>query len=155
MKLETILVPTDFSADAEHALQIAIELARQFGARIEILHAYHVDVSITVSPLAGGVVLPEGFFAQLRASAEQRVSELEKSVAERGVTAASHAVQDPAVQAIVDSATRLSADLIVMGTRGLSGLKHVLLGSVAERVVRLAPCPVMTVKADQGDTATG
>ena len=118
MKIDTILVPTDFSPDAERAMKIAVDLAVHFQARIEILNAYHVDIPLAVSPIGGGVVLPDGFFAQLRASTEARVRELEKAVAERGVTAAGHAVQDPAVQAIIDAAGRLSADLIVMGTRG-------------------------------------
>lgn len=55
---------------------------------------------------------------------------------------------EPATTAIVEEAQRIGADLIVMGTRGHTGLKHVVLGSVAERVVRTAPCPVLTVKAD-------
>ena len=72
-----------------------------------------------------------------------------KSVTNRGIAASGHVVADPAAPAIAHAAEELHADLIVMGTRGLSGLKHVVLGSVAERTVRLAPCPVMTVKADE------
>jgi nucleotide-binding universal stress UspA family protein len=64
-----------------------------------------------------------------------------------GVEATGVVLQEPAALAVVDQAEKLSADLIVMGTRGNTGLKHVVLGSVAERVVRTAPCSVLTVKA--------
>ena len=72
---------------------------------------------------------------------------LVKDVAEEGTDVEGRAVMDYASRAILDEAERLPADLIVMGTRGLTGLKHVLVGSTAERIVRLAACPVLTVKA--------
>ena len=72
--------------------------------------------------------------------------EAANAVSEAGVTVETHLSEGPISAVIVNLAKKLEADLIVMGTRGLSGLKHVLLGSVAERIVRSAPCPVMTVK---------
>jgi universal stress protein E len=68
-------------------------------------------------------------------------------VATEGIAATPHLSEGPAAPAIVGLAERLGADLIVMGTRGHTGLRHVLLGSVAERTLRHAPCSVMTVKA--------
>lgn len=147
MKVKTILVPTDFSAHAEKALSTAAELAKLFGgAKVSVLHAYHVDVPM-VSPMAGGYALPQGFYEELRAQATARVDELVEKLAAEGIDASGVALQTPAALAIVEQAEKLPADLIVMGTRGNTGLKHVLLGSVAERIVRTAPCPVLTVKA--------
>jgi nucleotide-binding universal stress UspA family protein len=146
MNVKTILVPTDFSADAEKALSTATELAKLFEARIVILHAYHVDIAV-VSTMAGGYALPQGFYADLRSQAIAQVEKLAKEVATAGIDATGIALQEPAAVAIAAQAESLPADLIVMGTRGLTGLKHVVFGGVADRVVRTAPCPVLTVKA--------
>ncbi len=146
MIVNTILVPTDFSADAEKALSTATELAKLFGARIVVLHAYHVDIPV-VSPMAGGYALPQGFYEDLQCQATAQVEKLAKEAAAEGIEATGIALQEPAAVVIAEQAESLPADLIVMGTRGLTGLKHVVLGSVAERVVRTAPCPVLTVKA--------
>jgi nucleotide-binding universal stress UspA family protein len=146
MNVKTILVPTDFSADAEKALSTATELAKLFGARIVVLHAYHVDIPV-VLPRGGGYVLPQGFYEDLRSQATAQVEKLAKEVATEGIEATGIALQEPAAVAIAAQAKSLPADLIVTGTRGLTGLKHLVLGSVAERVVQTAPCPVLTVKA--------
>ncbi|MDH3686986.1 MAG: universal stress protein [Myxococcales bacterium] len=148
MKLNTILVPTDFSEDAEKALSTAKELAKAFGgAKIVVLHAYQVDIPI-VSPMAGGYALPQGFYEDLRTQVTTRVDEVVAQLSSEGVDATGLALQEPAALAIVREAESLPADLIVMGTRGHTGLKHIVLGSVAERVVRTAPCSVLTVKAE-------
>lgn len=148
MNVKTILVPTDFSADSERARETAIELAKLYGARVVVLHAYHVDIPMTTTAFGGGgYAIPQGFFDDLRAHAEAQVEQEVQLIAAEGVEANGIAVGEPASLAILSHAESLPADLIVMGTRGISGLKHVLLGSVAERVVRTAPCPVMTVKA--------
>ncbi len=146
MIVNTILVPTDFSADAEKALSTATELAKLFGARIVVLHGYYVDIPV-VSPMAGGYALPQGFYEDLRSQATAQVEKLAKEAAADGIEATGIALQELAAVAIEAQAESLPADLIVMGTRGFTGLKHVLLGSVADRVVRTAPCPVLTVKA--------
>jgi nucleotide-binding universal stress UspA family protein len=146
MNVKTILVPTDFSADAEKALSTATELAKLFGAKIVVLHGYHVEIPV-VSPMAGGYALPLNFYEDLRSQATAQVDKLAQEVAAEGVEATGIALQEPAAVAIAAQAESLPVDLIVMGTRGLTGLKHVVLGSVAERVVRTAPCPVLTVKA--------
>ena len=147
MKIETILVPTDFSDDANHALETAKGLARQFGSKIVLLHAYRVDLPMSTPALGGGFVLPDNFYEQLRSQAKQQIEALAAEVEKDGVKVSSLAIEERAAIAIVEEAKRLSADLIVIGTRGLTGLKHIALGSVAERVVREAACPVLTVKA--------
>ena len=149
MKIQTILVPTDFSPDARAALVKAKDLARTLGSRIVILHAYRVDIPMSTPGLGGGFIVPDRFYEELRASATGRVEALAAETVKDGVKAEGIAMEDVAAPAIVDLAKRLPADLIVMGTRGLTGLAHVVLGSVADRVIRMASCPVLTVKATE------
>jgi len=147
MEIQTILVPTDFSTDAEKALETAVELAKTFGARVEVVHAYHVAIPV-VSPMGGGYAFPDGFFESIRKHSQARVDEAVSAKAGSGVEISGRVVEGPPSIAIVNEAEKVSADLIVIGTRGLTGLKHVMLGSVAERTVRTAPCPVLTVRGD-------
>ncbi len=148
MKIDTILVATDFSDDADQALDTACELAKIFGARIVLLHAFTIDLPLAASPLGGPVFLPDGFDIEYRNQAIHKVDQLAKvTEASTGVGVQGVAIQQPAALAIVEQAEQLPAELIVMGTRGLTGLMHVALGSTAERVVRKAACPVLTVKA--------
>jgi nucleotide-binding universal stress UspA family protein len=138
MKVQTILVPTDRSPDARAALVMARDLARALGSRIVILHAYRVDLPLATPELGAGLMLPDRFYEELRASATSQVEVLAAAIEKEGVRAEGIAVEDRPAQAIVAAAKRLPADLIVMGTRGLTGLKHVMLGS-----------PVLTVKATE------
>ncbi len=147
MKIETILVPTDFSPDATTALETAKGFARQLGSRIVLLHAYRVDLPPSTPDLGGGFVLPDRFYEELGRSATKKVEELAQAVAKDGISASGIAVEDRPASAIVDAAKRLPADLIVMGSRGLTGLAHVLLGSVADRVIRQSHCPVLVVRS--------
>ena len=146
MQIRTILVPSDFSAHAKKALELAIELAQAFGAKIEIVHAYLAQPPPSTS-LETGLSIAEGYFEQARDHARQQVLLLASQQKDSGVEVHGRAVENAASQAILDVAEEIRPDLIVMGTRGQTGLEHVLLGSVAERTARLAPCPVMTVKA--------
>jgi nucleotide-binding universal stress UspA family protein len=153
MNLSTILVPTDFSADARRALDTAVDLARTLGGRIVLLHAFSVDVPLAGAPYGGGVILPEGFYVEYRNQAKMQVERLAKEVAAKeNVEIRGVAIQDVAWSAILEQAESLPADLVVIGTRGLTGIKHVALGSTAERVVRKAKCPVLTVKVSESKT---
>lgn len=145
MRYQTILVATDFSQTANAAVEHATELARHFDAKLVLVHAFNVEIPIASPAMAGSYVLPDGFFEEIGRQASAQVEEAAKAVGERGVDATGVAIDQPAALAITAEAERRSADLIVMGTRGLTGLKHVALGSVADRVVRTAPCPVLTV----------
>ena len=139
----TVLVPLDFSEHSAHALRLAIALARGSGATLHLVHAYEVPLG-AIPPY--GVAIPETLLAQVRDAAARRLEKASHEVDAAGLPGEIHVVQGPAADAIVEETKRLAADLIVMGTRGLTGLKHVLLGSVAERTVRLAPCPVLTTR---------
>lgn len=145
MKIKTILVATDFSETATKAIETAVEFAKKFEAQLIVLHAYRVEIPMASPMTAGGYVLPDGFFEQLGNHARTEVEATAKAITARGVETTGIAVEQSASIAIVEEARSRSVDLIVMGTRGLTGLKHVALGSVADRVARTAPCPVLTV----------
>lgn len=154
MSYEKILVPTDFSPHAEHALETALELARKFDSTVYLVHAYFLDVPPAYIAGAGAAYInPQDILEPLRERALEMIEGLSKDVAARGFEVEGSVVMGHAAEVILDTAGRLPADVIVMGTRGLTGFKHVLLGSTAERVVRMATCPVLTVKANESDDA--
>lgn len=141
----TILVPTDFSAHSAKAVDQAVEMAKAFGSTLHLVHAFNVPVPF-VTPYE--VAIPENFLEQARDSAKQRLESVRERVQGAGVEVKAHLTEVPAAPAIARVAEELGADLIVMGTRGNTGLKHVILGSVAERVIRQVDCPVLTVKEE-------
>jgi len=146
--MRKILVPVDFSEHSARALEMAIDLAKAFGSEIHLLHCYQIQ-PYGISPY--GIVLPEDFDREVRQAAERHLDEWRAKVLLEDVeVGASLSSRFPSLE-ISETASEIGADLIVMGTRGLSGIKHVLLGSVAERTLRLAPCPVLTVKDGGGD----
>jgi nucleotide-binding universal stress UspA family protein len=141
--MQTILVPTDFSPHSDKALGVAKKLANLTGGKIHLLHCYQINVG-GVSPY--GVTVPEEFNRQVRDIAAEKIEDLEQKVAADGIAVEGHITPRFPSEAVSDLAAELGADLIVMGTRGATGLEHILLGSVAERTLRIAPCPVLTVK---------
>ena len=149
MKIERILVPTDFADHSEIALEHATELARQFGAEIHLLHAYSISPG-GVAPF--GVDLTPDLSGTLRGAAAEQLGKICARLSETGQKVEMHLSPDVPSAAIVDTARELEIDLIVIGARGLTGLKHGILGSVAERTVRHAPCPVLTVGHSPGDS---
>jgi universal stress protein A len=142
--IRTILVPLDFSDHSSKALDTAIGLAKTLGAELHLVHVLHFPIQVAAP---GQVAVPQDLWTEIRRAAARRLEESSQTVSSAGLAAQTHLTEGPNAQAIVGLAETLGADLIVMGTRGHSGLKHIMLGSVAERTVRLAPCPVMTVKA--------
>jgi nucleotide-binding universal stress UspA family protein len=143
LEIRNILVPVDFSDHSAAALDLAISLARTLGARIHLLHCYAIPLG-GVSPY--GLVIPENLDREIRDAAAAKLSEWREKVAAEGIAVEDTVTPLFASEAIAARAEEIGADLVVMGTRGLTGMKHVLLGSVAERTIRLAPCPVLTVK---------
>jgi nucleotide-binding universal stress UspA family protein len=148
MPFKTILVATDFSDDAKAALDTAIEFAKAFGSKLALVHAYHVEVPAVYGGFGGDFVIPQDILEPIREGAEASMNELLKELQGKGVDVDGRVVMEYPSRAILAEADRLRADMIVLGTRGLTGVKHVLVGSTAERVVRLAHCPVMTIKAE-------
>lgn len=143
-RFHTVLVPVDFSDHAATALDLAIALARGTPARIHLLHAYEIPLG-AIPPY--GVAVPAALLGQVRDAAARRLEKSAQRVEAAGIACESHLLHAAPADAIVEVASSIGADLIVMGTRGLTGVKHVLLGSVAERTVRTAPCPVLTIRS--------
>ena len=139
-----IVVPTDFSSCSELAWAEAQRLARVFGSELILVHVLAESTFISGAPFASG--LGEEFVAAARRWAEQ---ELERWVAKAkagGGKARAHLRAGVEHREIVDVVTDERADLVVIGTHGRGGLDRALLGSVADRVIRLAPCPVLAVR---------
>ena len=141
-----ILVPVDFSVDAEQALEYAARLAARLGASIGLLHV--IDDSFLTGPWSAELHVPNAteFLAGLRMEATTGLADLQVALTERGVRNSIDVRQGQPARVIAEHAAEGAFDLIAMGTHGRTGLSHLLLGSVAERVVRLAPCPVLTLK---------
>jgi nucleotide-binding universal stress UspA family protein len=142
-EIHRILVPVDFSDHSQRALEEAVALAPRFGAEVDLLHCHQIHPQ-ALAPY--GLFTPESFERDLRVAARQRLCEWRDKASAAGCKGQDHLTAEFPFEAIAETAERLGSDLIVMGTRGLTGLKHILLGSVAERTIRTAPCPVMTVK---------
>lgn len=144
MKLfEKILLPTDFSDHADEALRYALALAQTHAASLCLVHAY--DILPYTLP-EGMPMVDDVQMGQLREALEKRLQDAAKHARDSGAAqVTTHLATGPAPAEIVRLANELHADLIVMGTHGRSGLTHLLLGSVTEKVVRKASCPVLTV----------
>jgi nucleotide-binding universal stress UspA family protein len=143
MTAQHILVPTDFSEDADYALDYAIELAKVLQAHLTVLHVFHL------SPLALGEAPPAVLadtLAAMEANAQHQTQMALARVQEAGLQGDSAIVEGIPFQVIINTAESMDVDLIVMGTHGRTGLTHALMGSVAEKVVRLAPCPVLVTR---------
>jgi nucleotide-binding universal stress UspA family protein len=143
MKIDTILVADDFSEHAAAAVASACDLAKQFGAELHAVHAFELATPL-VSPYQ--VAIPDLYLVESRNAAILRLEELAAKLRAEGIEVEPHLTEAPAAPAIARLAEEIGADLIVMGTRGMTGIKHLVLGSVAERTLRLAPCSVLTVK---------
>jgi nucleotide-binding universal stress UspA family protein len=148
MTTQHVLVPTDFSAYADQALDYAIALARKLQARLTLLHVIYADPLWVKGEM--GRAIPAGYLQQLEAQVQQDLEQRQQRIQEAGVQGESMMVYGIPFQSIVNLTHDKKVDLIVMGTHGRTGLKHVLLGSVAEKVVRLAPCPVLIVRQAPG-----
>ena len=151
--IQRILCPTDFSETADRALQYACELTEKFNAELHVLHVVH-DYA-TEWPTYGDAVVFPGFLEKIEKNAEEleiaafnKLGELlphEWTQSHNVTFAVQHGKE---FVEIVRFAKELPADLIVIGTHGRGMIKHALLGSIAEKVVQKARCPVLTVKPD-------
>lgn len=140
-----ILMATDFTSHADRALELAIEVARRFGAHLDLLHVFDTSPPAALAALDELVVLE----AQARDQAVARLAETLDRARGSGVSIESHLADGIAADHIAERAESLQSDLIVMGTHGHTGWRHISLGSVAERTLRLAPCAVLTTRAPE------
>ena len=141
-----ILVPTDFSTTSDHALEYARRLAESFGASLHLAHAF--EDPYTTAAFAAELYTPLPIFMRDQGvlDAEARLSERLPQEDRRRFRGTAEVVTGSPARAIGGYAAALGADLIVMGTHGRGGMAHLLLGSVAEQVVRTSPCAVLTIR---------
>jgi nucleotide-binding universal stress UspA family protein len=143
IKVKLILVAVDFSEHAQPVIEWGTHLAKEHGSRLILLHAYHLPVEFQQLE---GAYLPPDFWTNVKTEAQQQLAKYSEEISRKGVEVEAVVREGYPATVIEEEAMRQKADLIVIGTRGLSGIKHLLLGSIAERVVQKAPCPVLTVK---------
>ena len=142
MDYRKILIPTDFSECAGHALEAGLALARNAGAKVQLLH---VVEPAAMAPVALAGLIPEGsILDRIEENARELMDKLVKEKG-AGLDIEGTVVVGPAATEIASIAERSGADLIVIATHGRTGLKHTLMGSVAERLLRYAPCPVLVI----------
>jgi nucleotide-binding universal stress UspA family protein len=139
---QKLLVGTDLSTHSDYALSVAAELAHEFNATLELVHAIHVPVAF-VTPYE--TVIPETTIEEVFNGAEQDLRRLAKDLT-RDLVVRTSVLAEPPHSALCDAAERDKADLIVVGAHEHSGLKRMMLGGVAERVLRNAPCSVLIVR---------
>ena len=145
MQVQTIVVPADFSEFAEYAFTWALGMAADWKAKVVIVHAVH-PISYLAFPESVYVPDLQRMEAEMIADAEKRLGDFIAKKGPSPVPVETRVVVGEPVWEICQAAIREHADLIVMGSHGRTGLSHVLLGSVAERVVRHAPCPVLVAR---------
>ena len=143
-RITRLLVPTDFSSTSQIALQYALAIVPP-GAAIHVLHVIEA-VSVSAAYPDGFYVEPPGLRQQLIDEAHTRLKDIVEAASRPDLQLTTEVLIGWPVAAIVQDAASRAVDLIVMGTHGRGGLAHALLGSVAERVLRAAPCPVLTVR---------
>jgi nucleotide-binding universal stress UspA family protein len=141
----TIVVGTDFSANSEQAVALAADWARAFGAQLHIVNALQLTMPF-LAPYE--VTVPDALIDASYADAKKKLAKLAETLT--GIDVHATVLSAAPHDAIDTLAKRVKADLIVTGSRGLTGLKHAVLGSVAERTLRHAPCSVLIVKAPIG-----
>jgi nucleotide-binding universal stress UspA family protein len=144
-ELDRILVPIDFSEHSKQALRYAKQIAVSYDSRLQLLHVLEKAVHPSFYPFE------KSQFFNLREAVQQKSKEaLERLLKETEgpeLTAEIHVIEGRAAADITEFAKDNQSDLIVIATHGLTGIEHLLMGSVTEKVVRRAPCPVFTVKA--------
>ncbi|MEW5974236.1 MAG: universal stress protein [Acidobacteriota bacterium] len=144
IEIKNILLPTDFSEPANYSLKYGMSLASKFKATLHVIHvAEHARAGS-----AGEAVdyLVPDHIAALESKDRLRLEELVQRICAEGVDARAIFVAGRAYQDIVKCARDLDVDLIVLATHGRTGFSHLVFGSTAEKVIRLASCPVITVK---------
>ena len=142
MTFRRIVVATDFAESAERALACAVELARSHSAELLLLHVY-MDLPAYPEVTAGQV---QAIYEEQRRWVDETLERRARSARAAGLLARAIVRTGPPASTIAETAAEEEADLVVVGTHGRSGLDRLIVGSVAERVVRLATCPVLVVK---------
>lgn len=149
----SILVPFDFSTPATHALNFATSLARNYSKiTITILHVVEIPLATGIGTMGGGIdPIPDFenqlFFKELIDMRKKQLEALENEYATAGFPINSSLILGSAFRGISDAIQKAKPDLVVMGSKGTSGLEEIMVGSNTEKIVRTSPCPVITIKA--------
>jgi len=151
-EIKSILAATDFSEHSSRAVRYACELAARLGSELHLLHVLAEIVPAGPDPLLMPV-MPTEYYADSEAQAQKMLDGLLDPAWRKPASVFTAVRWGSPVDTIVSHAIDKQIDLIVIATHGRTGLSHVLLGSVAERIVREAPCPVLTIR-DTGRAAT-
>jgi nucleotide-binding universal stress UspA family protein len=142
-----ILVPVDFSSYSDEAIRYAVEIARRYEAPITLAHAYQA-ISYAM-PEGFGTYAPE-YLANILTEFKKHLDAAKLAAEAAGASRVeTQLLQGDVASEIVQLATQGGHDLIVMGTHGRTGAAHLMMGSIAEKVVRRAPCPVLTVRRSE------
>jgi len=149
MGFKSLVVPIDFSETSIRALDYALALAGEFGSQIHLVHVLEFPTVFNSITNPSYAIWDK----EAKRSAVARLAELLDEKVNALISANSEVCFGRAYQAICDAAQKQKADLIVIGTHGFTGLKHLLLGSTAERVIRHAPCSVLVVRKQTGRNA--
>lgn len=136
-----IVVATDFGKASERAVEFAIEIAVRFGAQLTLVHSWEAPSYA----YGGGLSMPVDVITPIQQAAEAELQQALEGIEQRVPSAASSLRSGLAWEEILAAASEVGADLIVLGTHGRRGLSRALLGSVAEKVVRMASIPVLSV----------
>lgn len=146
VKLKRILVPVDFSKGSLRAVNRAIELAKAVDGEVLVLY---VQEPLTLTTTGDRYLGPRKLrtaIGRMRLNEQRRLTRLQRSLKPKRVPVTTILAQGDAAETICDTAKQERVDLIVMPTHGRTGLSRFFIGSVAEKVVRTAPCPVMTIR---------
>ncbi|MCI0534682.1 MAG: universal stress protein [Verrucomicrobiales bacterium] len=146
-QIKKILVPVDFSECSKKALQYALPFAKQFDATLTLLHVVQVNYYVGDFGTIDTALLE----TEMRKNGENQLADLRAKEVGKDLRCETVLRSGRVVSEIVDVAKQTETDLIILSTHGHTGLKHVLLGSVAENVVRHAPCPVLIVRQQEHD----
>ena len=152
--IKRVLAPTDFSSHSEKAVRFACSLAEQFGAELHLVHVLSEIIPAGPDPLLMPVMPPQ-FYEESEERAKETLKTLLQPAWGKPASVTTAVRWGSPVEAIVDYSKEQAIDLIVIATHGRTGLSHVLLGSVAERIVREAPCPVLTLRDSHRAASTG
>jgi len=154
IEFKKILWPTDFSKPSYEALRTADNMALHFGAKLYLVHVVS-NIPSLVAPRAPIAFDVPSYQKELDAEAVKKLSKIKKNDLSEKVAAETVVRHGEASLLIVETAEEENIDLIVLATHGLTGWRHLVFGSVAEKVVRNAKCPVLTIRPDQNDGKSG
>ncbi|HUU39430.1 MAG TPA: universal stress protein [Desulfatiglandales bacterium] len=154
LPIKKILFPTDFSEPSYEALKAADELASHFSAELVLIHVVSpvpmYPTPMTPSDFTSSIGFVTSYQQEMEVYAKESLDQVVQERVSKGIKSRTRVCLGDAADEIVGTATDENADLIVIATHGLTGWRRFMFGSVAEKVVRLAQCPVLTIREPEG-----